>query len=110
MSYSQKIIQTLKPEWYLSLSKTEKIKQQNDLKERHKSEYNKKPELLKSGTILIAKQTTNSITKNNKYKLINHFCTLISTIYDSEWNHFVTIKNDNGYTVKMNLRNFDYEK
>ena len=107
--YSRKIIQTLKPGWYLSLSKSDKLKEQADLNQRHKEEWDKKPVLLKAGTLIKAKESGNSLTKGKSYRVQGHFCTLISTIYDSNWNQFVTFKNDYGFTVKMNLRKFEYE-
>lgn len=105
--YSQKIIQDLKPQWYLDLSKSEKLKEQSDLKERHNELWNNKPTLLRSGTILKSKITNNSLTKDKSYIVRGHFCTLVTTIYDSNWNQFVIIKNDGGWTVKMNLNNFE---
>jgi hypothetical protein len=55
MSYSQKIIQNLKPSWYLELPKNEKLKEQEFLKQRHKEAWDNKPTFLKSGTVLVSK-------------------------------------------------------
>jgi len=106
-SYSQKIIQNLKPGWYLDLSNKEKLEIQDRLRKEHKEAWGSKPEALTSGTILTAKVNTNSLTKGRIYVIQGHFCTLITTLYGSEWNQFVTLKNDSGWTVKMNLNNFE---
>lgn len=105
--YSQKIIQNLKPNWYVALSTTEKLKWQADMKEEHKIALENKPNALRTGQTIIAKERTQSVTAGKEYKVIGHFCTLVTTIYGSKWNQFVTLKNDVGYTVKMNLKNFD---
>lgn len=104
--YSQKIIQNLKPDWYIALNKNEKLFEQENLKKRHKEAWNNKPALLNCGTVVVAKETVKSITKGKGYKIKGHFCTLVSTIYSSEWNQFITLKNDYGFTVKMNINNF----
>jgi hypothetical protein len=104
--YSKKIIQNLKPEWYMQLSSKEKIAKQKEMQKLHNEMWNDKPKQVLSGTILVAKYTRKNITDGKKYKVINYFATLISTVYFPEWNEFVTLKNDNGYTVKMNLNNF----
>ena len=108
--YSQKIIQNLKPSWYLALGKNAKLKEQRDLKRRHKEAWNNKPEQISSATKIIANSSIDSVTKGKIYLVQNHFCTLISTIYDTNWNQFITIKNDSGYTVKMNLNKFRIAK
>jgi len=105
--YSQKTIQNLKPDWYLQLSKKEKIKEQEMLKSQRSEMWNEKPTPIKSGTKLVAKETRKSITKDKSYVVIGYFATLVTTIYCSQWHEFVTIKNDNGYSVKMNLNNFN---
>lgn len=51
-----------------------------------------------------------TVTKDKKYKVRNYFRYL--NHYGAKgdrycmWDEFITIKNDNGYTVKMNLRGF----
>jgi hypothetical protein len=105
--YHQKIIQNLKPGWYYKLSTKEKKQEQADLRERHEKLWKEKPELLPIGTIIIAKETRGTIKNNNKYVVQNHICTLVSTLYGSEWHQFVTIKNNYGWTVKVNLNNFE---
>lgn len=105
--YSHKIIQTLKPDWYLKLSKNEKLEQQKILNERHANEWKKKPKLLSSGCFITSNETFGGITKGRRYKVKNHFCYLVTTICDSRWNQFVTVKNDMGYTVKVNLKKFN---
>jgi len=114
--YSQKTIQNLKPNWYMDLSTKDKKKLQEELIERRKEMYNNKPDPVKRGSILIAKENIESksrrvvggysLSKGSKYMAKGYFATLITTIYDSNWNEFVTLKNDNGYTVKVNLRKF----
>lgn len=105
--YSQKTIQNLKPEWYLQMSKSEKIKEQERLKQERAEMWNEKPKSLSYGTKLIAKSTRKSITQGKSYKVIDFSATLVTTIYYSQWHEFVTLKNDDGLTVKMNLNNFD---
>ena len=105
--YSQKTVKTLKPEWYLKLSQKEKMESQKLLIKTRNVMWNNKPPIIKSGTFLTSKKGGNSVTKGKKYAIQNHFCTLVTTIYDSNWNQFVTIKNDVGFTVKMNLNNFE---
>lgn len=105
-TYSQKTIQNLKPEWYIVLGTKEKLKIQSDLVEDRKRMLENKPSPLLSNMIL-AKETNNSTTKGNTYKVLNHFCTLVCTIYNCEWHQFVTLKNKYGHIVKMNLRKFD---
>ena len=107
MSYSQKTIQNLKPEWYLKLSKKEKIKRQDELIKLRRELWEKKPDKIPYKTIVTSKKTTPSVTKGKKYTVRGYFATLVTTIYESSWNEFITLKNDNGYTVKMNLRNFE---
>ena len=105
--YSQKTIQNLKPDWYLQMSNSEPLKEQERLKTERADMWNDKPISFSSGTKLIAKDTRKSITKGKEYKVIGYFATLVTTIYYSQWHEFVTFKNDNGFTVKMNLNNFE---
>ncbi len=105
--YNQKTIQNLKPEWYLSLSTKEKLRAQEQLKKERAEMWNDKPKRIKTGTRLIAKETVKAITKGKKYTVKAYFATLVTTIYFSQWNEFVTLKTDNGYTVKMSLRKFE---
>lgn len=104
--YSQKIVQDLKPDWYLKMSKSEKSERQEWLKKEHAKMWSEKPKPISSGAILVAKSTRKSITEGKEYKITGYFAILISTIYCPQWNEFVIIKNDNGWTVKMNLNNF----
>lgn len=108
--YSKKTIQNLKPEWYLRLSKSEKLNEQKRLKEEADSLWNEKPKKIPYGTKLIAINSSKSITEGQEYKVIGYFATLVTTIYCSKWNEFVTLKNDYGWTVKMNLNNFEVKK
>ena len=104
--YSQKTIQDLKPDWYLQLSKTEKLKEQDRLRQERSEMWDNKPTPIKSGTKIEAKESVKSITKGCRYTVLNHFCTLVTTIYYSEWKQFVTLKNNYGYSVKMNINKF----
>ena len=105
-TYNHKTIQDLKPNWYMILSTKEKLKIQSDLVGERKTMLDNKPISLQSNMIL-AKESNNSTTKGNTYTVLNHFCTLVCTIYYCEWHQFVTFKNKYGHTVKMNLRKFD---
>lgn len=105
--YSQKTIQNLKPDWYMSMSGKEKQDWQKDMQEERKIALENKPAPIRFGTKIIAKETGTSLTKGCEYKVMGHFCTLVTTIYGSKWNQFVTLKNKYGHTVKMNLNNFD---
>lgn len=105
--YSKKTIQNLNPEWYLKLSKNEKLEEQERLRNQRAEMWDKKPKPLPYGTKLIAKSTRKSITQGKSYRVIGYFATLVTTIYSSKWNEFVTLKNNDGWTVKMNLNNFD---
>jgi hypothetical protein len=106
--YSQKIIKNLEPEWYRLSSKSERKEIQDRMNEDHKELWENKPESIPGGTVIVAKKSIKNITKGRLYTVFGHFCTLITTIYYSEWNQFVTLKNDNGWTVKMNLNNFEF--
>ena len=105
--YYQKTIQDLKPDWYLQMSKSEKLKEQERLKTERAEMWDEKPKSISSGTILTAKATRKSITQGKTYKVMGYFATLVTTIYYSQWHEFVTLKNDDGWTVKMNLNNFE---
>lgn len=107
--YKRKTVQDLKPQWYLQMSTKDKLKAQKDLVEEREIAWKNKPTELQSNMIL-AKTSTNSITEGNTYRVLGHFCTLVTTIYYSEWHEFVTFKNKYGHTVKMNLRKFDVVK
>jgi hypothetical protein len=105
--YSAKTIQNLKPSWYLDLSKQEKLAEQERLKKERAEMWNNKPKTLYSGTKITAKETVKNITKGKVYKVQGYFSTLVTTIYYSQWHEFVTLKNNDGWTVKMNFNKFD---
>jgi len=69
--------------------------------------WNQKPKPLYAGTKLVSKYTIKNITKGKSYTVIGYFATLVTTIYYSQWHEFVTLKNNDGWTVKMNLNNFE---
>lgn len=104
-TYQHKVIQGLKPNWYMELSKKKRLEAQKDIQLHHKEGMLDKPDCVQ-GVVLIAKENTNSLTKGSKYKVRGHFCTHITTIFATNWRQFVTVKNDFGYTVKVNLNNF----
>jgi len=104
--YSQKIIQNLKPEWYMQLSTKEKIAKQKEIQQLHKELWNDKPKPIPRYSNIKAKHTVKNITEGKEYEVINYFATLVSTVYFPQWNEFITLKNDKGYIVKMNLDNF----
>jgi hypothetical protein len=105
--YNQKIISNLQPEWYYNSSKSERKEIRDTMHKNHKEEWENKPDSIPIGTKIVAKKTTRNITQGRSYKVLGHFCTLITTIYYSNWNQFVTLKNDNGWTVKMNFNHFE---
>jgi hypothetical protein len=103
--YSQKTINNLTPNHVKSLSKKDRELFLQQIKEEKAFMLENKPKEIKG--FLVCKTPTSTITKGVKYKVLNHFCTLVTTIYGSKWNEFVTIKNDYGYTVKVNVNNFE---
>jgi len=105
--YSQKTIHDLKSAWYSGLSKKDKLTEQERIKKDRDDMWCEKPKPLCGGTKIIAKETVKNITGGKTYMVRGYFATLVTTDYYSEWHQFVTLKNDNGYTVKMNLRKFD---
>ena len=105
--YSRKIIQNLKPKWYLELTKKQKLAEQNRMKASAEIEWVNKPAPIPIGTMLVAKGGTKSnVTEGKRYIVKGYFATLVTTICSSNWNEFVIIKNDFGHTVKMNKDNF----
>lgn len=108
VTYSQKVVQNLKPQWYLDLSSKEKLKLQADLKTTHNTFWQEKPKNVSLGQIVICDTPSSTLTKGKNYKVLGYHCTLVSTIYYSKWNEFITIKNDYGFTVKVNLNNFSH--
>lgn len=70
------------------------------------------PDKLKSGIILICKQKTSTTTIGKQYRMLNHFifCNK-KNLYDRDffwrYDQFVTLKNDYGYIVKINLNHFE---
>jgi len=99
MYYSAKIINNLQPS---GVTKKEKAA----MRQGHKEAWNNKPPAIHPGTKLIAITGTGTITKGRTYSSRNHFCSLVTTIYGSQWHQFVTIKNNRGWTVKVNLNKF----
>jgi hypothetical protein len=87
-----------------------KLAVQAEMRARHNKEWEKKPALLPTGTLLISKVSTRSISKGRAYRVRGHFCTLVTTMDLSTWNQFVTIRADNGWTVKMSLSKFEREE
>jgi hypothetical protein len=72
---------------------------------------------LRIGSTIVCKHPSETTTKGKKYRVMSCFNYLnkyggsgsgreVYYCYDT----FVTLKNDYGFTVKMNLSNFDYEE
>lgn len=104
--YSQRTITSLRPDWWEELSKKQKKRERLKMIEQRDEMWNNKPKPIPSGTIISARETTKNISEGKGYKVINYFATLVTTVYYSDWREFVTLKNDKGYTVKMNVNNF----
>jgi hypothetical protein len=103
--YNQKSVLNLKQDWYLALPRRDKQMHQVFLQNDRIEQWKNKP--IERTGYLTCKTETLSITKGKKYLIINHFCTLINTIYGSTWHSFVTIKNDYCYTIKVNINKFE---
>lgn len=77
---------------------------------QQKEQLSKKPLALKTGTEIICLYQKGQVTKGRTYRIIGHFCYLNTYGVPGEkythWDQFVTIKNDSGWTAKMNLNNF----
>lgn len=69
-----------------------------------------KPEPIREGYKLLCKTGTGTISVNRYYEVRGHFCYLNTYgptgSKEVIWDEFVTIKNDFGYTIKVNLNNF----
>ena len=77
--------------------------------ESHNQMQKDKPEKV-TGEIICEKPTS-SLTKGKVYKIRGHFCYLKKMFlgggdYCWVWYQFFTLKNDYGYTVKVNRRKF----
>lgn len=72
--------------------------------------FNSSPSKIPSGTKLICKNPTSTMTKDKSYIVRGHFLYFnrygLSGNYYYQWDEFITIKNDNNYTIKVNLNNF----
>ena len=60
---------------------------------------------------VVCDKPTSTLTKGKKYQVLGHFCYLNRKQFDDQdhwwqWDQFITIKNDEGWTVKVNLINF----
>lgn len=70
----------------------------------------RKPESIAEGTKLVCKIATDTTTKGRKYAVLGHFCYLNTYGPKGQkvamWDEFVTVKNDYGFTIKVNLFNF----
>ena len=106
MEYAIKRVMNLKPSWYHEMGRKQKLEYQNQLKEEEAHYWERKPDPLSTGDLIESKMSSKSLSNGGIYKVLNHFCTLVSTVHGSEWHQFVTIKNDYGFTVKMNLNKF----
>jgi hypothetical protein len=66
--------------------------------------FPKKPKEIRYGEQLVCQNPSATMTKGRLYKVQNHFAYLNSS--GNYWDEFLIISNDNGYTVKVNLRRF----
>jgi hypothetical protein len=107
MRYSKKTVNNLTPEWYRNLSKKERneLNRNNDIEK--KGMLLNKPKGVSNGQSIKCIKASNTTSVGRKYIVRNYFATLVTTIYGSTWNEFVIIKNDYGYTVKINLKKFE---
>lgn len=88
-----------------------KLKQQTMSFNEEKKHLLKNPPKLVFGWVeRTANYGNNTVTKGRKYKVLNHFCYLNTYGSNGEkypqWDEFITLKNNYGYTVKMNLIGF----
>jgi hypothetical protein len=63
-----------------------------------------KPKEIRQGEMLVCQSPSPTMTGGRPYKVMNHFAYLNSSM--NYWDEFLIIKNDNGYTVKVNLNRF----
>ena len=83
-------------------------KYRQELQQEEKEAKENKPNLLPYKTIVTPKNDkVRNFTFGKNYKIQGHFCTLVSTIYGSNWNQFITLKNDDNWTVKVSLNKFN---
>lgn len=73
-------------------------------------EKHERPESIFKKEWVICDRPTSTLTKGRKYQVLGHFCYLNRKCFDNdhwwEWDQFITIKNDEGWTIKVNLINF----
>lgn len=76
-------------------------------------EKDERPDFIKRGEWVICNTPTSTLTKGRKYQVRGHFYYLNRKSFDNdhwwEWDQFITIKNDEGWTIKVNLINFTLE-
>ena len=68
------------------------------------------PQTIKGWVVRVSEYGNKTVTKGKKYKVMGHF-KYLNTYGEKgwkypKWDEFITIKNDNGYTVKMNFHGF----
>jgi len=86
----------------------------NSIKRPFQTEGAAKPAPLLRGTKLICWSTDKTgdfngpktITENSIYTVINHFSYVVERGLYIKWNQFVTIENDEGKIIKVNLNRF----
>lgn len=76
----------------------------------HNESLKEKPEKIKVGEIVICKVPTSTLTKSKEYKVLGHFSYHKKGFdlgdYWWSWFQFFTLKNDEGYTIKVNRYKF----
>lgn len=74
-----------------------------------KNMFADKPECIE-GKMVQCTIATGSLTKGKQYRVRGHFCYLNSYGEKGKkfmmWDQFITIKNDDGYTIKVNRYKF----
>ena len=105
-TYRQKIINDKKPQWFRESSKTERKRLTREMLDGHKKAWGEKPEPLPNNTLLVCINPTSTMTKDKSYKVRNWFASLVTTLYGSEWHQHVTITNDSGTPIKVNINKF----
>lgn len=68
------------------------------------------PTSIKEGTKILCMVAASTLTKGKEYTVMGHFCYL-NTYGErpnryTKWDEFYTLKNDQGYTIKVNARKF----
>jgi hypothetical protein len=77
----------------------------------HNESLKEKPLSVKSGVVIVCQVPTSTLTKGKEYKVLGHFAYHKKQfdLGDHWWNwfEFYTLKNNEGYTIKVNKRKFE---